>query len=343
MSKLNQRKDVTAEIMVGAFMFTILTVLLVVTVMISQSKLFEKSYPVTANFPTVGGLRQGEEVFLRGVKVGFVDSIEITNGANGVNVGMDLTRPVTLYEDYTITVEVSSMLGGMRVMIDEGTETLPEIEHEAYKNLKGTPPTDVLALAADAVEEIRESLVGDGTLDNIKVLSENLADISTKIAKGEGTIGKLVNEDSLYTEAEELVSGLNQVSRDLGEVAARINQGQGTLGRLLSEDEDLYTDLEATLANVRQVSQNLADGKGVLGKLLSGDDAFYEDLRATVASLKEFSADLSAQEGTVGRLINDETLYIKVESLVDEARATIDDFRETSPITTFSSIFFGAF
>jgi len=37
------------------------------------------------------------------------------------------------------------------------------------------------------------------------------------------------------------------------------------------------------------------------------------------------------------------TLYTSATELVDEAHATIDNLRETSPITTFSSIFFGAF
>ena len=308
MTKLSQRKDVTAEILVGAFIFTILAVLLVVTVVISQNKLFEKTYSITANFPKVGGLREGEEVFLRGVKIGFVETIAFDSEKNGVVVDMQLTRPLTLYEGYEIQVEVASMLGGMRVMISEGDDQASSLPEEAYSTLDGTSPQDVLAIATKAVQDIRESLVDGGTLDNFQTLSENLASISTKIAKGEGTIGKLVNDDTLYTQAEELVGELNKASVEFGEIAARINDGEGTLGKLVSADDTLYADLSDTLK-----------------------------------SLKQFSEDLAAQEGVVGKLINDDTLYIKVETLVDEARATIDDFRETSPITTFSSIFFGAF
>jgi phospholipid/cholesterol/gamma-HCH transport system substrate-binding protein len=308
MSKLNQRKDVTAEILVGAFLLTILAVLLVVTVVISQNKLFEKSYLITATFPTVGGLREGEEVFLRGVKIGYVESIDFHIEQNGVQVDMRLTRPVKLYEDYEVNVEVSSMLGGMRVMISEGSPGLAEVPESSYSALQGTPPQNVLKIATQAVQEIRESLVGGGTLDNFNILSENLATISTKIAEGQGTIGKLVTEDDLYVEAQKLVEGLNKTSAELEQIARRLNEGEGTLGRLLSEDE-----------------------------------TFYQDLQEAVAALKSFSQDLAAQEGAVGRLIKDDSLYIKVETLVDEARATIDDFRETSPITTFSSIFFGAF
>ena len=36
-------------------------------------------------------------------------------------------------------------------------------------------------------------------------------------------------------------------------------------------------------------------------------------------------------------------LYQQIQALVREGRAALDDLRETSPVTTFTSIFFGAF
>jgi hypothetical protein len=42
-------------------------------------------------------------------------------------------------------------------------------------------------------------------------------------------------------------------------------------------------------------------------------------------------------------LSKDSPLGHDLEGLVKDARATIDDMRETSPITTFTSIFFGVF
>ena len=111
-----------------------------------------------------------------------------------------------------------------------------------------------------------------------------------------------------------------------------------------------HTDLTNTMysvnmatADARRIFDRVEKGEGTIGRLLSSDDTVYKDLASTVASLKEFSSSLEKENGTIGRLIKEDDLYIKVESLVDEARATIDDFRETSPITTFSSIFFGAF
>lgn len=356
-SKAKKRNDVTTEIVVGAFMFVILVVLLTMTVVISQNKFFEKSYSLTARFPNIGGLKEGEPIFVRGVKVGFVETISIAKDSMGVAVKMRLNEEFKLHEDYKIFVEASSMLGGMRLVIDEGSPQLEALDKAQLDNLAGMPARDVLREAGDVVEMIKKSLIEEGTLDNISEMTKNLTEITGKINRGEGTVGRLIQEEGLYTEALDLVEKLGAASADIELVAkdakvisGRLVAGEGTLGKLLSKDEAMYANLTNTLEQISQASTDarsimarLEKGEGTIGKLLSADDSVYQDLQEAMAALKEVSVALSEQNGTVGKLINDETLYIKVESLIDEARATIDDFRETSPITTFSSVFFGAF
>ncbi|WFB37649.1 MlaD family protein [Kiritimatiellota bacterium B12222] len=356
-SKAKKRNDVTTEIVVGAFMFIILVVLLTVSIVISQNKFFEKSYHLSAMFQNIGGLKEGEPIFLRGVKVGYVENIRIPEEGTGVNVRMKFTRKITLYSDYEIYVEASSMLGGMRLVVDEGSPQFDVLTEEEMDALVGEPAKDVLREAAKVVEMIRSSLVDDGTLDSINVMVENLADITGKISNGEGTVGRLVQDDALYEETMGLMGQLGDAAEDIQKVAkdakvisTRLVEGKGSMGKFLSEDEAAYNDLakilkemSAASEDVRIVMDRVQKGQGVIGKLLSEDDQLYNDLRDTVASLKEVSNALAKESGTMGLLINDDALYLKVTALVDEARATVDDFRETSPITTFSSIFFGAF
>jgi phospholipid/cholesterol/gamma-HCH transport system substrate-binding protein len=225
----------------------------------------------------------------------------------------------------------------MRLVIEEGSRDLPVLPSESHARLVGEPAPNLLGEAEGLVADLRK--------------------ITQEIVAGRGTVGKLVQDDSLYDEARKLVTSLNQSAAELEtvavnvrEVTGRIAEGKGTLGKLLSEEEGPYAALTETLENLREASEDAESilsrveaGEGTIGKLLSSDDQVYEDLKESVASLKAFSKSLEEQEGTVGRLIKEDTLYVKLEGLVDEARATIDDFRETSPITTFSTIFFGAF
>lgn len=352
-----KRNDVTTEIVVGAFMFIILVVMLTITVVISQNKLFQKSYNLVATFPNIGGLKEGEPIFVRGVKVGSVEKIVIAEDSTGVDVKMRLGQEFELYEDYKIYVEAASMLGGMRLVIDEGSPKMKLLSEVELEDLVGQPAQDVLSEVADLVAMIRNALVEQGTLESISDMARNLSEITGKINRGEGTVGKLIQDDALYNQALGLVEKLDTastdiqaVAKDAKEISSRLAAGEGTLGKLLSKDEAMYNNLTNTLEQIslastdaRSIMSRLEKGEGTIGKLLSEDDTVYQDLQEAMAALKDVSVALSEQNGTVGKLINDETLYLKVESLIDEARATIDDFRETSPITTFSSVFFGAF
>jgi len=308
MSSKKRRSDVTTEIVVGAFMFVILVVLLTLTLVVSQNRFFERAYFLNVHFEDIGGLRNGEPVFMRGVQVGNVNEINVPRNGRGVDLKLRLTRQVELHKDYRFIIEPASMLGGMRLLVDEGSETQPLLPEEGYASLKGQPVTTLLDEATQTIHLIREALVDGGILEDVQGFTRNLRAISEKVDQGEGTVARLINDPTLHDHLVSLTENFNEVSADAKRVFARIEQGEGTVGKLLSSDARLY-----------------------------------EDLSTTIAGLREFTQRLTEEQGTLTLLMTEDVLYRKVESLVDEARATLDDFRETSPITTFSSIFFGAF
>ncbi|HAL92440.1 MAG TPA: hypothetical protein DCM68_05380 [Verrucomicrobia bacterium] len=129
---------------------------------------------------------------------------------------------------------------------------------------------------------------------------------------------------------------------EVRKITTKLGEGEGTLGKLLS-DGRLYDDAQSVAANLKDISERLNKGEGTLGKLLGADDQAYEDLTATLASFRKMSESMAKGEGTLGKLVSDEALYLEFQSLLREGRATLDDMRETSPVTTFTSIFFGAF
>jgi phospholipid/cholesterol/gamma-HCH transport system substrate-binding protein len=106
----------------------------------------------------------------------------------------------------------------------------------------------------------------------------------------------------------------------------------------------VVSNLQGVVSDLREITTRVRDGKSTVGRLLSEDDTLYRDLSATAASLKNLTARLEQGEGTLGKLMSkDDTVYDEVKKAIIEVRATIDDYRETSPIVTFTSVFFGAF
>ncbi|MBC8207366.1 MAG: MCE family protein [Kiritimatiellales bacterium] len=271
------KQDISIEVLVGLFMFVVLIALGVFTIVLSQQNFFHKKYPLTVLFERVGGLREGDQVFLRGTKVGVIKSTYIEG--NQVVVHTDLEVPVEFREGYKVEVMASSMLGGKMLKLYEGplaAEPLPK-----NTPILGEPPIDIL-------EELGIAVAG-------------IKDMANDVAAGNGTLGKLINDDSMYDE------------------------------------------MQAVLENLNEVSDRLVNGKGTVGKLLAEDDALYQDLQGSLANLHRMTEKINSGQGTLGKLMEDDQIYMETQKLLEELRAAIDDMRETSPVTTFSTVFFGAF
>lgn len=325
------KKQVIIESAVGLFSFAVIASLFMLTVVLNQDSLFRKERPVEIVFNNAMGLRVGDTVSARGVTVGKVKQIDLKR--DGVHVMALLTTPVHLREDYQIEVLPTSVLGGRYLNIHEGSRDTEPLSPQPVV-LRGHASVDLIDTATKTVEDIRLAL-NDGILEDAKATMVQVRKIATRLGDGEGTLGKLLADDAMYTEVQELAANLREVS-------AKLVKGEGTVGKLLNDDR-LYDDAQAVAANLRDVSDRLAKGEGTIGKLLSGDDQAYEDLAATLAALREVTVSIASGEGTLGRLISDEEMYLEFRGLLREGRAALDDIRETSPITTFTSIFFGVF
>lgn len=271
------KKDLSIEVLVGFFMFIILIALGIFTIVLSRQNFLQKKYPVSFSFEQVSGLRDGDNVFLRGMKVGVVKETVLKD--NRVIVRADLDVPVHFRQGYKVEVLDSSVLGGKQLVIYEG-------------------PLDTPAIAEDMI------IYGKSPVNLLDELSETVVSVKR--------------------------------------VMDQISSGQGTLGKLIFDD-GVYDNLNATVVNLKTVSERLENGDGTLGKLLSEDDQLYQDLSASMTNLKEITGKISSGGGTLGKLVNNDEMYVEAQKLLGELRAAIDDMRETSPVTTFSTIFFGAF
>ena len=167
----------------------------------------------------------------------------IGGGPAGLTAGLYAARggaDVVLYEDYSVEILPSSVLGGRFLNINVGSVEKPVVP--AGTVLKGKMPADLIDEATRAAKLIREALEEGGIIENLKTSMAQIKEITTKLNEGEGTIGKLLTDRKVYDDISEITANLKDVSQRLGE-------GKGTLGKLLSEDDTLYNDLSAAAAH----------------------------------------------------------------------------------------------
>ncbi len=363
-------RELTMEIIVGAFMASVLIVLAVFTIVVSGGRLLnQESYFWELRFDNVAGLSRHDNVVVRGMPVGQVESLGLA--ADGVHVRVRLSEKLALREGYRARVIATSVLGGNHLAIYEGPDDGASVPVNTVLN--GDTPADLMGDVSELIRGVRQSLLDDGVLANLKDTSDGLRRIVERLESGEGTLGSLLSADNtLYEDLKGTVGSLRAIATRLesGEgalgkllstdtalyddlsatmanvksVSARLERGEGTLGRLLASDDPVYEDLAAVMANLHSMTDRIQKGQGTIGKLLSAEDSLYDDLAATASSARSVMERIERGEGLIGKLMSDdEELYGEVQALVEDARQTLDDMRETSPIVTFTSIFFGVF
>lgn len=357
---MNQvKRSYMQEVIVGLFMTTIFGVLIFFTVIISGVDLIRGHSRIrrVVQFDTVGSLHVQDNVIVRGMHVGSVESLKLRKDHIEATILID--GSVAIYPDYSIQIVSASVLGGNRLEITEGSKGEPLA---ADVKLYGETPFDLVSELSGLVAEFRGAVDMNDvseTLRNLRMTSSAFATITKRLERGEGTLGKLLSNDAtLYNDLQASVQSLKHISGSL-------EQGKGTLGKLLTQD-DVYDSLKDTLVTTRTIAKRLEEGRGTIGKLLSEDETLYADLagsmknihtltnkiaggdstllvdlESSAASLKVILSRMEKGEGTLGHLMTDDTLAIEVEGAVKDVRQIIDNMRDTAPITSFTSIFFG--
>jgi len=125
------------------------------------------------------------------------------------------------------------------------------------------------------------------TAGNAENISYQLAGIMNKINKGDGTLGKLIQDSSIANNLNQIILNLKesskglagsdtimaklnvtagnaaQISKQLTNMMTKINKGNGTLSRLIS-DTTLAENLDETLINLKNSSKGLDENMTAL-------------------------------------------------------------------------------
>ena len=114
-------KKYSMETMVGIFVVAGLLCVGYLTVKLGKvSFLGQNTYPLSARFTSVSGLRMGSSVEIYGIQVGTVTSLVIDWNNQMAVVGMGIQRQAKIYDDGTATIQTTGLIGDKHVKIDPG-------------------------------------------------------------------------------------------------------------------------------------------------------------------------------------------------------------------------------
>ena len=109
------------ETVMGAVVLLVAGVFVFFAYDMAQVKAVE-GYEVTALFYKIGGLNEGSDVRISGIKVGTVIDHELDSESYDARVRMTITREVKLPVDTVASIASEGLLGGKYVRLEPGTD-----------------------------------------------------------------------------------------------------------------------------------------------------------------------------------------------------------------------------
>ncbi|HEX7078393.1 MAG TPA: MlaD family protein [Candidatus Eisenbacteria bacterium] len=253
---------------------------------------------ITLRFTSVGGLEEGAIVRLNGVPVGIVRDISLRPNDNEVHVTIGVKRGTRarLHAGSDARITTVGFLSELYVALDSGDPAAPAITSDQQIS------TGLVADPQQMMAQVK------GMADSLDVLLANLNRAGRRFAQGQGTLGRLSQDEKLYDQMvtlsknattltermdasqAKLTERLLSLSSSLDSLSWRMQHGENSVSRLLNSD-DLYNHLASTTARVDSVLAVLQSGKGTFGQMLS-DSTLYDDTKALMGSMKRLMSEI---------------------------------------------------
>ena len=292
-------------VIVGIFVVVgLIIMVLTILTLGSQRKTFDKSITVTAFFDNVNGLQKGNNIWFSGVKVGTIKKVYIT-GKGHVEVDMSISTDARQYirKDAKAKLSTDGLIGSKIIEIYGGSLKTEEIEEGDILS------ADIMLSTDDMMNTLAKNN------DNFLAISNDLKVITSRITEGKGSIGKLLNDETLADQVNATSIMLQESAKNLEKLTANVSaytnklNSKGTLANDLVNDTVIFNRLRMTVKSLQAVTdssriainnlktagntlnEGLANKNAPLGMLLS-DQQSADKIKGTLNNLQDASKKL---------------------------------------------------
>lgn len=242
-------------VIVGLFVFVGLIFLVMGILIIGNlHQTFKKKIEVVSLFDDVSGLQVGNNIWFSGVKIGTVSKLDFYEERK-VKVMMKLEDNAVSYihKDAFVKLSTDGLIGNKILVIYGGTSNTMLVSEGDTLRVEKTFTSE------DMINTLQENN------KNLLAITTDFKLISSKIAKGEGTIGKLLTDDAVYAhldsatlslqnaadKAQHLISSLTKFSDGLNK--------KGTLANELTTDTVVFNSLKTSVLQIQKMADNAND------------------------------------------------------------------------------------
>ena len=292
------------EFKVGLFGLLVLVILFFGIKFLKGSDIFQKENVYYATYNDVSGMLVSSNVFINGLRVGYVKEITTTNErADNFVVAFTVRSDIKIPEDSKILLFSSDLLGSKALKLQLGNSSKIISDGDTIKSDKELGMLDNLGASISPMINNLDSILS--SLNNILNI-QNQNSLQNTIANIETTTARLGN---ITTNLDNLMSS-----------------EKTKLAKIIENTESITSNLKDNnqkLTNIIQNVDNIVDSaaKANIGSTLIETGKSIERLNSVLGVIEK-------GKGNVGLLINDEELYKSLDNSAKNLNKLIEDIKE---------------
>ncbi len=310
-----EQKISWAKLRVGIMAVAAMVILAVVIVLITgNTSIFTAHAALYTYLNDAASLAKGAPVNLNGIPVGKVNEIRLS-GLNDphkivkITMEVDKDKLADIPVDSVTSISAANVLGTKFINIKKGKSATHVQDHDTLPSLNTAEFEDVVQQGYAILASLQ------GVVDRVDNVVDRVNNIVGHIENGQGSIGKLLVDETLYNNILRIVGSVQQL-------ADALNSDKGTIGRLIY-DPALYNQVQGELTRLDDIIQGIQQGQGSAGKFLK-DPALYDDLHKSVDQINALLADVNAGKGTVGELLKSDKLANQISGTIGRVDLVVD-------------------
>ena len=276
------------------------------------ANLFGERYTLFAFVPNANGLRVGGTVTVAGQLAGTITRIDFLPPDADTTRNLRLTVQIDERIQPQVRADSRARLRTQGLLGDKVFDISPGTPRFAALGANDTLP---LAPSLDYDQIITTA---SGAVADVVGLTKDLRGITGGIAKGEGTVGQLVTNRTLYDELSTTLTQTNAMLR-------RLQNPNGSVGRLL-DDPALYANLVRVTGTLDTLTSQVARSDGTVGRLLR-DDSLYVRMLGVTAGADSLLKLMTQGNGLAAKLLTDQQGYDQLNRALTELNAILADVR----------------
>ncbi len=321
---MEARKNKNAVI-VGFFIVIAIIILLVAVFTLGgEQKTFTKKFPLKVIFNDINGLKEGNNIWFSGVKIGTVKKIKLNDFSN-VEVTLNLEEKARsfIHQDATARITSDGLLGNKIVVIYGGSPNLPTVENNGF-----------IGIHKVGLDEDMFGLL-NASNKNLLDITNNLKSVSEKLTGEDGTLGKLINDPSIANTFQITLNNLRtfsdhskKVIADIEIFARKMNTEGSSINKLFT-DSTLFDSIKTSVAQIKQAAVTVND--------------FANNINDFSKNIKTASSGLQDSSTMAGMLLNNKRMTLHLESTIKNLESASKKLDEDLEAVQHNFLFRGYF